>query len=283
MKTQSYSCYALLLLCIGICLVSCKGNGSKKSQENEISFDSVSVEKTSHLLDQEQNPNCNLKIKFIYPDKMGTNTELLKTIQKQFVSKYFGEDYEALPPKEAVAKYTDDYLKNYKSLEEEYKKELQDGEEVKSWFSYYEISENAIVYNQRNLLSYTVYTEGYTGGAHGSHSHVNQTIDLKTGKPVNEEDIFIDDYQDDLAKIIVEEIAKKNKVTEAKELENLGYFSIDEIYPNKNFYVNGEGLVYTFNEYEIAAYVVGAITIELPFERINNLLRKDSPISALAF
>lgn len=241
------------------------------------------MDKTVHLLDSLQNPNCNLKIKFTYPTQI-PDEKLLKSVQQQFIVKCFGEAYGSLSPQEAIVKYTNDYLSEYKALEDDFKKELEAAEgPINSWFSYYEYSENEIVYNRNNLLSYVVRVENYTGGAHGSHTLTNQTIDLKTGKPLAEEDIFIEDYQDELAKILVEEIASQNSKTDAKELENIGFFSIDEIYSNKNFYVDEKGLVYTFNEYEIAAYAVGAITVQLPFERISHLLRKESPIASLAF
>ena len=60
-------------------------------------------------------------------------------------------------------------------------------------------------------------------------------------------------------------------------------FSIDEIFPNGNFLIDDNGITYTFNEYEIAAYVVGATNVHLPYEEIQYLLKKESPIAHLAF
>lgn len=63
-------------------------------------------------------------------------------------------------------------------------------------------------------------------------------MNLKTGKPITEEEIFVDNYQDNLARILVDQIAKQNNVSDAKELENIGFFSVDEIFPNGNFLVD---------------------------------------------
>lgn len=101
----------LALLLIGILATGCD-TGTKKASENSITFDSISVEKTYHLLDNPDNPNCNLEIKFVYPRKY-SDKEVLKNLQRQFVSSYFGENYEQLSPEEAVRKYTDDYLAAY--------------------------------------------------------------------------------------------------------------------------------------------------------------------------
>lgn len=271
----------LLLLLIGILTTGC-GTGTKKASENDITFDSIQVEKVYHLLDNPDNPNCNLEIRFTYPTRYA-DKDVLALLRKQFVIDYFGENYEALSPEEATQKYTEDYLAAYKDLEEDFKTELKraDDAPVSAWFSYYEMSSNEIVFNQDDIISYTVSFENYTGGAHGAHSYNNHVINLKTGKPVTEEEIFVENYQDDLARILVDQIAKQNNVADAKELENLGFFSVDEIFPNGNFLVDETGITYSFNEYEIAAYVVGTTNVRIPYEELRYLLREDSPIKQL--
>lgn len=281
MSTQM--CKSILaLILLGLFIGSCN-TGTKKVADNDIQFDSIQVDKTYHLLDNPDNPNCNLQLSFTFPAKY-TDNEILKKIQQQFVYSYFGETYENLSPQEAVAKYTEDYLKNYKDLEPEFKTELEKKDErpVGAWFSYYEMSSDKIEYNQNDILSYTIKFENYTGGAHGSHSYNNHVINLKNGNVLTEEDIFVENYQDQLAQIIIDKIAALHKVENPKDLENIGFFSVEEIFPNGNFLVDGKGITYTFNEYEIAAYVVGATNVFLPYEEIQILLKKDSPISLLA-
>lgn len=280
MKTQSSKSIIVFFL-VSLFLASCH-TGTKQTAENAVQFDSIRVDKTYHLLDNIENPNCNLQLDFIFPVKTGDKDHTQK-IQKLFVQSYFGENYENLTPAEAVAQYTEDYLNAYKELEEDYKKDLakQDQSPVGAWYSYYEMSSDDIVYNGNDLLSYTINFENYTGGAHGAHSFTNRVINMKTGKFVTEEEIFIENYQDDLARILIDRIAKENNVENAKDLENIGFFSVEEIFPNGNFLVDDKGITYTFNEYEIAAYVVGATQVFLPFEDIRYLLKKDSPISHL--
>ncbi|WP_455638400.1 DUF3298 domain-containing protein [Parabacteroides sp.] len=282
MNTQL--CQKLVALFLISIFVGGCNTGTKKTTDNDIKFDSVNVEKTYHLLENPENPNCNLQINFTYPVKYD-NQEMLKKLQKQFVLSFFGDNYVTLSPEEAVAKYTEDYLNSYKELEEDFKADLakDDDTPVGAWYSYYEMSSNDIAYNKNDILSYTVNFENYTGGAHGAHAYNNHVINLKTGDIIKEEDIFIENYEDDLAQILIDRIAKQNNVDNPKELENVGFFSVDEIFPNGNFLVDDYGITYTFNEYEIAAYVVGATNVHLPYEEIQYLLKKDSPIAHLAF
>ena len=282
MKTQL--CQKLVVLFLISVFVSGCNIGTKKTTDNDVTFDSISVDKTYHLLENPENPNCNLQINFTYPAKYD-NKDILKKIQQQFVYSYFGDGYENLSPEEATAKYTEDYLNNYKDLEDEYKAEVAKADEtpVGAWFSYFEMSSDDIAYNKNDILSYTVNFENYTGGAHGAHSFTNHVIDMKTGNLIKEDDIFIEGFQEDLEQILIDRIAKQNTVENPKELENIGFFSIDEIFPNGNFLIDDNGITYTFNEYEIAAYVVGATNVHLPYEEIQYLLKKESPIAHLAF
>lgn len=253
----------------------------KTSKGNQVTFDSIMVDKSYHLLDDIENPNCNLQINFVYP--VSADNGILPTLQKEFVSAYFGEAYDTLSPSQAVKKYTDDYIAAYKDLEEDFKESRKNNEvsEMQSWFSYYESSSSEIVFNQDDILSFTVNFENYTGGAHGSHSYNHYVIYLNTGQRLTEEDIFVDDYQSKLAKILIYQLTKQYNLTDPKELENVGIFSVDEIYPNNNFYVDKTGITYTYNEYEIAAYVVGPIYVHLSYEQIEMLLKRDSPITRI--
>lgn len=272
----------LLLLAAGFYFSACNMT-PKGGQQNKIAFDSTLVDKTYYLLDNPENPHCNLQIKFIYPSD--ADKALLPEIQKQFVNAYLGEAYDTLAPQEAIKKYTDDYIEAYKDLEEDFKVELarseKEGNPVGAWFSYYEMSSNTIHFNQDGLLCFSVNFENYTGGAHGAHAYNHFVLDANTGHRISEEDIFVDNYQDSLAEILVAQIAKQNDISDPKELENMGFFSVDEIYPNNNFFVDDTGITYTFNEYEIAAYVVGPVHVHLSFEEVQYLLRPDTPITQL--
>ena len=280
MKTLS-SKYILLFCMTGL-LVGCN-TGAQKVSENNIQFDSLFVEKTYHLLGVDTNPKCSLNIKFIYPVNYASR-EMLSLVQEQFVSGFFGDEFVNFTPKEAADKYADTYIAAYKAEENDYKndREKHESEPLDSWYSYNETKNNQIVYNRKDIVSFVVFTEYFKGGAHSVHNYSNRVIDLKTGRRIAENEIFIDDYQDALAKIMVDGIALANNV-EVAELENIGFFDVNEIYPNKNFYVDETGITYTFNEYEIAAYVVGPVTVQIPFEKIRYLLRRESPVAHIAF
>lgn len=275
--------FVLLSLLMGA-LSACKPTTGASQAENAVVFDSIEVKEKYHLLGESKNPACELQIKFLYP-KEYKDKAIQPLLQKAFITAYFGEEYSELSPREAVDKYVKTYIADYKELEQDFIEEMknEDSLPIASWFSYYEISFSEILYNQHDLLSFSAFVENYTGGAHGGHMLTNKTLDLKTGKPIREEEIFIEDYQDDLSRLIVQVLTNENSLDDPIDLEDIGFFSVEEIYPNKNFYVSDAGITYTFNEYEIANYSMGAIEVTLPFERVRYLLKEDSPIAKIAF
>ncbi|MCD8176901.1 MAG: DUF3298 and DUF4163 domain-containing protein [Tannerellaceae bacterium] len=273
----------ILFFAIVLCITGCKNNKQgKNGRPNDIQFDSIQVEKEYYLLNNTENPHCDLKINFLYPVK-SSSPAVLDAVRNDFVITFFNEQFEGLTPQEAMEKFTEEYLKEYKGLEEYYQEDIRQNHDapVTAWYNYYEIRYNEINYNSNNVLSYSCYRESFTGGAHGSHLLRNRVINLNTGDVITENDIFTDGYQEPLAKILIRHITEQNEVAEPKELEDIGYFSIDEIYPNNNFLVDDSGITYDFNEYEIAAYVVGITSIHIPYQEIRHLLQAESPISHL--
>ncbi len=269
---------------VAVGLLSACGSDAKKVKENDIRFDTMALKESYHIKNIETNPGCSLQINFVFPVEY-QNQQVLKAVQQQFVGAFLGDDYMQSSPREAVNQYAENYLNDFKKRETDFESDVEEhgSEPNDEWYSSYEILSDSIYYNQNDLLSMVVSKEYDTGGAHNAHHYTNRVIDLKTGERVTEAAVFIEDYQDDLAKIIVDAIALYNNVDKASDLENIGFFNVNEIYPNKNFYVDEIGITYTFNEYEIAAYVVGATSVRIPYEKIRHLLRKESPIAHIAF
>jgi hypothetical protein len=219
--------------------------------------------------------NGSLRISFIYPVDF-QDKAVLKSVQKLFVLDYFGSEYADMTPENAAEKYAEDYLNSIREEGKVFNEEIPPVE-------YYDLSDNQILYNRNHLLSVGAGRETFSGGAHGAHSYVSRVIDLKTGQPLSETDLFVDDYRDDLAKIIVDNIAVSFNVDNVPELENLGFFNVNEIAPNGNFYVDDTGITYIFNEYEIAVYAIGPVVVLLPYGKVRHLIRADGPLADIAF
>ncbi len=278
-KNTLFSLISVLLL---TSLFSCNDN---KQTGTEITFDSIVVTKQIPLLERNDStlPFSDVKIHFIYPSKFG-NDETLSRLQRIFTGTFFGNtEIDTLAPAAAVEFYIADYEESYKALSNDYyyeKSKLPRGESP-MWYWYSISIRNDILFKNDSLLSYSVHYYDYTGGAHGSHFTTYTNVSLGQLTTISEEDIFIPNYQKSLTGIIVKKLMEKNNVTSPDSLLNMGFFNIDEIAPNNNFWMNEGGIHYAYNQYEIAPYSMGVIDIFIPYGELEEILIPDGPVSKM--
>jgi hypothetical protein len=262
-----------LTLTLLMALLSCTGAGHK---DNHIAFDSIHVQDSYHLLRDTANPSCLIEQSFIFPDSW-PDTALLSVAQNFFVTAFYGIEYEGYTPQDASKHYLNAYLDKYMSLESDFvdDKEIAEELSLESWFTYYEYRRDTILYNCDGLLSFAVYMSSYAGGAHGYASTSFYTLCVKTAERITEDDLFVKDYEKEIADLIVKELCLQYGVEEPSGLEESGFFDVKEIFPNGNFFLNDKGITYAFNPYEISAYALGTIEVYLPYADIKHLLLKE--------
>ena len=133
-----------------------------------------------------------------------------------------------------------------------------------------------------DFISYTVNFYNFTGGAHGMQSAKNHVIDLKTMNQLTLNDLFAEENYQHIANLIINEIAKSRGYSSATQLNEDGFFSIEEVMPTENFSINEKAITWTYNPYEIAVYAIGIVNVSLPWEEVIHYMRDDSPVSQLA-
>lgn len=271
MKKQYVSLLAIILSTSGF-LFSCGDKMNKNT--GALEFDSIQVDTTAHLFGDTSKPACNLTINFAYPVK-SSDVKLKDSLIAFFISNCFGEGYIGEKPAEAVKDYTENYVAEYRRdlepmfLEDEKNKE--DGASIKAWYSYYKGIESHVQSYEKDLLTYRIDYNEYTGGAHGIYMTTYLNIDLIHLRPLRLDDIFVSGSKEALADLIRNQLMVDNKVTTPDELEDLGYGSTGEIAPTENFYLDKEGITFYYNVYDITPYAMGPVKVKLPYEIVEHL------------
>lgn len=244
------------------------------------------------------NPSCELYVQFIYPIESSKGD--LKRLQQHFVRGTFGHMYESLSPKEALDQYVSNFVKNYDADASIFHSELielekhpslipqshddEHGEDLQSneFYSYHETLTNEVRFNQSNILSFQVNQTNDKGGAATYISLNNFVVNLKTQELLLEDDIFAPGYEITLQQLFTNSLMLQNDVSNISDLEDLGYFGIQEIMPNKNFLIDDQGITYTFNKGEYSAYPLSAPVVSIPFNDLRMLLKPNTVISKIA-
>ena len=289
----------VIIAWVSIIAISCNNdNKSTFTKENLVQFDTLIVNKKHHLRNDSANPSCELNVQLVFPIESGKSD--LKKLQQLFIHETLGQIFENLTPYEAVDQYVENFIKNYEAdarifdeemielenhptlipqtKDEEHENELQSN----IFYTYYESLSNKIHFNQSNLLSFQVNQSNNKGEAATYSSFNNFVINLKTGSLVTENDIFVPGYDVALQQLFANSLMQQNEVKSISDLEDLGYFGIQEIMPNRNFLINNEGITYTFNKGEYSAYPLSAPEVVIPFNELKMLLKPNTVVSKIA-
>lgn len=274
MKKQSVSLLVILLAASGF-FFSC-GNILNKNV-GDLKFDSLQVNETAHLFGDTAKPACNLVINFAYAAS-AADPALKDTLNSFFLSACFGAEYMTMAPEEAVKTYTENYVSYYRTdLEPMFQKDEQEnnGEAVGGWYSYYQRIESHVELCIPVLLTYRIDYNEYTGGAHGIYTSTFLNLDLRTYTPIRLEELFKEESEEELSKLLWTQLMKDNKVSTREELEEMGYGATGDLAPTDNFYLTSTGITFHYNVYDIAPFSMGATEISLPYDAMATLMSDD--------
>jgi len=213
------------------------------------------------------------------------DSNVLKLVRSTIISNLFGDEYVKCPNDSIVKQFSAELYMDYK----ENNLPLLNVKDSANNYSF----NNEHTLNGFSLLSdkkiYVYGIERYVdmGGAHGLETRNYYNFDLKTGKLISENDIFIPNFKGKLAEIIKKQIiveSKESKDPKDSEpiisLEDTDFWT-DSIKPNGNFYITDEGINYVFNPYEIAPYYMGQTEVTLHYNLIKDLLKPNSIVTYL--
>lgn len=276
MKIKAFLFSTLLTLIFASVISSCEGRKGGKS--TGIEYDSIVVNRhIPLLLDNDTTlPYSDVNISFTYPVKF-RDTESLNRLQQIFKGTFFGSmEYDSMSTQDAMNKYIDNYTERYQSISNMYYEEMAklDGK-TPNWYWYYMNTSNKILFQNDSLLSYAVEYSDYEGGAHGSYQIIYTNIDLNDLVTLSEEDIFVPGYYKLLTERILQNLMKDNNVEEPDSLLMKGFFTIEDIVPNDNFWLDDKGINYSYNQYEIAPYSMGVINVFIPYSELTDILLPD--------
>lgn len=126
-----------------------------------------------------------------------------------------------------------------------------------------------IVTNKNNVLCVSISFETYAFGAAHPYSYCNYyNFDLATGKIITLESLV---NSTDPA---FTEIGKKNFIKENGE-EGWNFSEDGEFKLSPDFAITEQGLLFSYNAYEIGAYAMGAPEFLIQYDEIPSLIKKD--------
>ena len=124
------------------------------------------------------------------------------------------------------------------------------------------------------LLSLSVHEEYYTGAAHGGYGVYYINVNPRTGAEFTLDNLLRSGYQEPLVKAGEKAFRHVRNLADTASL-NANYFEFadDKFQLNQNYGFKKEGIVFYYNNYEIAAFATGPTEVLIPYEEIKGWLK----------
>lgn len=191
----------------------------------------------------------NLKVTLQYPqigglddtDVQNAINSALRTAAVAAVDEGLQSSYEIIKLKETYPDYTN---------------------KAEAYFDY------RVTYNQNGLLCVVTTDYQYAGGAHGDTVQKTWLFDLETGKMLGLSDLLTGSYTpviDALVRSTIDQRTAAGELAEITPFETIG--------ENPDFYLNDQGVVIYFQEYEYFPYAAGIQEFFIPYSALKDYLK----------
>lgn len=246
------------LLSLAVLACACTGSKDSDGQQAELSWGTASLCINEPIASGDS--LCyQIKLKL---DTLAGESTLAKTL-----SQVLRDSVICMPDlptiQAAMASFAD-------STKAEWQAELAERYEPESDFNeilqyYFTLEGSAVNTGRDDVLSYMTTTDCYLGGAHGSYVVNYYNFDIQSGKLLGISDVVPADKEMLVMKAMEEQLCED---WEAKDLDDLkettGITCLGDLYLTNNFLLEGDSIVFLFNQYEIAPYAAGLISVTLP-------------------
>lgn len=222
---------------------------------------------TQKLVEKKKSPAAKLKMVLLTP---GTSaSDIAKdSIERIIIGGFSDHAISKTEPQQILESIKQDYFADYLNSNK-----ALIGQSPGASLDWEHLRFSHIIFNENYMLTFMILTYEFTGGAHGMETQKYMVADLKSGKRINLEDIFLRGYEAELTTLLTNKLRNMSGLTGQGKLTDSGYFA-DQINPTENFYVNANGIGFVYDPYEIAPYAFGSIRIFLTREELGSILRQ---------
>jgi len=220
-----------------------------------------------------KSPTAEIELTLIFPKDNYFQAGIVDSVKQLIANSFFGNDFYENNPDSMLTHFENEYFSNYK-------KQNEDWYGKGASFSWQKTINMSVIFNSNYLLCFEYLKYAYSGGAHGMTNVAYDIINLNNSSILTYNDIFEEGTDDSLSNILTQMLRKDYSIPYSIPLKEAGFF-VDSIVPNHNIYINGSGIGFLYNSYEIAPYSNGQTNIFLEFDKIKQLLKKGTPVSMM--
>lgn len=270
MNTKVLSFY--ILLSITMLLFSCDKSGMGKGGDGMPSV----IVKSQHLSDtsaftMSNGERCTIvaDATIDYPVSMAEGV-VLDTLQRLFAA-YVLESGDTLTLSEAMRQVVANSMHQYDFMAEPVNNDVavEVGEEADlNTLKYATSTRVSPIYNKNGVVTFERVDVVKKNDKVASVTHHYYSFDVEAQAYIELNHLFRDDAVADVCQLLKQQLLKQNNAAGNEQLNDLGYYNVENITVTRNFYFDDNGITWSYLPNELAVEAVGEPRIFIPYGQL---------------
>ena len=280
MKTKVFA-FVILLSITGL-MFSC---GKMKSGKTDDAKPAVIV-KTEQLSDNSSfamsnGERCTIvaDATIDYPVSAGEGVPM-DSLQRLFAA-YVLESGDSLSLQDAMRQVVSNSMHQYDFMQEPVAKDEADESSDLATLKYATSTRVTPIYNRNGVVTFKRVDVVKKNDKVTSVTHRYYNFDVETQTFIDVNRLFRDDAVADVCQLLRQQLLNQNNVSGNEQLNDLGYFNVENIMVTRNFYFDDKGVTWSYLPNELAVEAVGEPKITIPYADLKSALCDDSIIDRL--
>jgi hypothetical protein len=215
-----------------------------------------------------------------YPVATAEGGVALDSLQRLYAA-YVLESGDSLSLQEAMRQVVANSMHQYDFMTEPLNADERDESEEEATLAYATSTRVTPIYNKNGVVTFERVDVVKKNGKVISVTHRYYNFDVETQTYIDVNRLFRDDATSDVCQLLKQQLLKQNNVTGNEQLNDLGYYNVENITVSRNFFFDDNGVTWSYLPNELAVEAVGEPKITIPYSELADLLCEGSIIDRL--
>lgn len=202
------------------------------------------------------------------------------SLQRLFAT-YVLESGDSLSLKEAMRQVVTNSMHQYDFMQEPMNRNEADESEDLTTLKYATSTRISPIYNRNGVVTFERVDVVKKNDKVTSVTHRYYSFDVETQTYIDVDRLFRDDAVSDVCQLLRQQLLSQNNASGNEQLNDLGYFNVENITVSRNFYFDENGVTWSYLPNELAVEAVGEPKISIPYGELSDYLCDNSIIERL--
>lgn len=261
---------------------SCSGSSSSTSSDVKPAVTVKSQQlndSSSFMLSNGERCSIVAEASIDYPVGAGEGIKV-DSLQRLFAACVL-ESGDTLSLQDAMRQVVTNSMHQYDFMQEPATQEAMAHDEELTTLNYATSTRISPIYNKNGVVTFERVDVVKKNDKVTSVTHRYYSFDVENQTFIDVSRLFRDDAIADVCQLLRKQLLAQNNATGNEQLNDLGYFNVENISVTSNFYFDDKGVTWSYLPNELAVEAVGEPRITIPYGDLDDYLCDDSILKKL--